>query len=334
MATHPSAVAGSSTTPPPTTPAHSEWNNRMVQVALGLGVLGVAIYIIHELVESTPSKPKTDLSPDPERVKFVSEQHRSGLRWGEQVCFNEAKALNFAQYAEAIIRIEPFELELVDPNDFFITCSPAREFPTPEPYFEQRANPAEGLEFFVPNLPLNETIKVTFGSPQWKGSLNFHVTLSRGLYKIFKENYDFQCKAEPLPPPTIYSPVAFNPTSLKNSIFLKLSENGKFDITTEEKGQLTIKNPFGKSVVYLQLTSKRKVISTNQRDLVLPFVIGAEKTKTFSHKLLDILWKNTFRWATSKQVPEADLDLHLSGYQQMIYTPLTPLSLSTPEKPA
>lgn len=336
MSAPPSPVTDSSITPPLSPPPSSLWNFRTVQAALGIGALGVALFIIKQLVESTssPSTTPPDPPPDPPHLKFLSEQHRSGLRWGSRLCVNEAKALNFDKYAEAIIHIEPFDLDLVDPDDFFITCSPAREYPKPERYFEQRANPAEGLTFFVPNLPFNTTITVTFGIPQWQMSIQVHINQPRGLYTIFRENQLFQLRSQPLPTPVIFSPVSLTPISLQSPLVFILSQDGKATTATPQKaenGQLIIKNLFKKSVIYLQLESKRRVINADQRDLVLPFVIGEEKQKALSQNLLNILWKNAYRGATSKQAPDDDLDLHLSGYQQIIYTDLASF---TPEKPA
>ena len=335
------SVAGSTSTSPPVTAASSQWNLRPVEILVGLGVLGLAAVAIKIISDSLPSpSPQPTTKEDPELIKFLSEQHKSGLLSKRKlVCINEAKSLPFEQFAEGIIRFETTDLSLKEDDEFFIRCSEYKSYSKVEPFFTQTATPDEDLEFFIPNLPLKSRIKLDFGTPQREISLSLDIDHARGLYTIFKKKLSFHSRSEPFSPPSIRSPLIVNfsgsfsvptrPESLENPLFICLSENNLHQITpasAQEKGHLTIKNPGEHCVVYLHLISGKRSIPVDERDIVVPLVISAGKTKALTKKMLEDLWKTSYQWATSKVPPQDNLDLRLYGIQQMIYRNLPSLN--------
>lgn len=328
-------VGGFTSTPTPVTDTSSQWNSWSVILGLGaLGLTAVAIKIISDSLPLPSPNPKT--KEDPELTKFISKQHKSGLfsRRGMEIV-NEAKTFSFEQFAEGIIRFETSDLSLKEGDEFFIRCSEYKSFLKIEPFFTQTASPEADLEFFVPNLPLNSRIKVEFGTSQREFSLNLNIDQARGLYTIFKEKLDYHTRSEASPPLIMQPPFILNssgsfsvptrPESLEKPVSIHLSENTIPQITAAsagEKGHLIIKNSGKRCVVYLQLTTGKHSIFDNERDIAIPLVISAGKTKALTKKALEDLWKSSYQWATSKVPPQDNLDLRLSALRQMIYRDL------------
>ncbi len=336
MATKLPPVAGSTSTPRVVADS-SQWDSWSVNLLLGLGALGIGAIALKIISDSLPTaSPQPKPKKDPELIKFLSEQHKSGLLSKRKaVCINEAKSLPFEQFAEGIIRFETADLNLKEDDEFFIRCSEYKSYSRVEPFFTQTATPAVDLEFFIPNLPLTNRIQLDFGTSQRKISLSLDIDQARGLYTIFKEKLDYHSRSEAFSPPIIRLPLIVNfsgsfsvptrPESLENPLSICLSENNLHQIipaSAQEKGQLSIKNPGERCVVYLHLTSGKRSIPIDERDIVIPLVICAGKTKVLTKKVLEDLWKANYQWATSKTPLEGDLDLRLSGIQQMIYRDL------------
>jgi hypothetical protein len=308
----------------------SRWDHKTVTIILGLTALGVFLYTVFSRYASASATP-TKENP----LSLSSNLHKEGspvpftnkLTYQGNPCINEPIKPQFEKYAPGIIR---FDRNSFGPNTVFnIECKDH----TGKVFSKKCASTCEGsLDCFIDNLPFGREITVEFGTPEMQlkalKSLKLKIEQTGGLYTIIANDDELNYESIALGDPKVQTPSLIDrPLPLAESFLTVLTADksviSNLRNSTTDSSHFILCNLSERSVIYLLLISQNPDLLDQERAVALPVFLNTTGLARFSLSLLEDLWANQYSQATGKDRPSGDLQLHLGGLHQIVYTPST-----------